>query len=265
MRLNHFISNFSKFSRRESDRLILEGKVKINRDLATIKSIIPKEVLQNLEMGKQIERFKVFINGEQLKLRKESKFSAIVYHKPKGELVSKNDPMNRKLIFHSLSAKFSSFMPVGRLDFSSEGLLILSDNKEIINALMHSKLKREYILKIDSKVSKEMMKAMSEGLILEDASKGAHEKNKLQKMSFAPMEFNILKSSNFSKLKVKLTEGKNRELRRFFAHFNANILDLRRVSFGFIHLNALPVGKVRFFTKEEYKKLKEFLKEKTTE
>ena len=66
----------------------------------------------------------------------------------------------------------------------------------------------------------------------------------------------------YSKLKVCINEGKNRELRRFFAHFRREVLDLKRVSYGFASLNALPCGKSRFFNKEEYKQLHQFMKQK---
>lgn len=202
----------------------------------------------------------IFINEEPLKLKDTSFFSAIIYHKQKGELVSTKDNANRKLIYHSLGKKFSHFMPVGRLDFASEGLLILSDSKLVVQTLMESKLERTYLIKINSSISKDMIEAMENGIVLEDALKGAHDKSSIKSMSFPSMDFKIInQGKNFSKLKVTLKEGKNRELRRFFAHFNADVLDLRRVSYGFLNLNSLPSGKSRFFTRDEYKKLREFL------
>ena len=69
-------------------------------------------------------------------------------------------------------------------------------------------------------------------------------------------------ATNYSKLKVCITEGKNRELRRFFAHFGREVLDLKRISYGFASLNALPCGKSRFFNKDEYKALHQFMKQK---
>lgn len=259
MRLNHFISLNSKYSRRQADTLISQGRVKINHTIATQHTKVPNEILDSTKMLKD---FRIFIDGQEIKYYKKTQYTAIIYHKPKGELVSKKDSLNRKLIFDSLDSKYSHFMPVGRLDFASEGLLILSDSKEVVRKLMESKLERTYIIKLDSKINNKMIEAMQNGLIIKDSKAGAHRLSKIKEMEFAPMDFQIIKNGNFSKLKVKITEGKNRELRRFFAHFNANILDLRRVSFGFINLNALPVGKVRYFTKEEYKNLHEFLKQK---
>lgn len=258
MRLNHFIALHSRYSRREADRLILEGEVKINHSIATQHSQVPQIALQNPNAA--MKEFKIFIRGKILHYAKKEGYTAIVYHKPKGELVSKKDSYGRKLIYDSLNKRYMHFMPVGRLDFASEGLLILSDSKEVVSKLMHSQLERNYILKIDSHITKPMLKAMEEGLVLKNAKAGGHKLSKISAMEFMPMQYEILKNSSISKLKVCITEGKNRELRRFFAYFNANVLDLRRVCYGFIHLNALPVGKTRFFTKQEYNELHAFMK-----
>lgn len=260
MRLNHFISLHSKYSRRESDRLITQGVVKINHTLATKKSLVPQIALQNPYMA--MKEFKIFIHGKMLHYAKKQNYTVIIYHKPKGELVSKKDSYGRRLIYDSLNSKYSHFMPVGRLDFASEGLLILSDSKEVVSKLMHSNLSRTYIIKIDSCITKPMLKAMEEGLILKNAKAGGHKLSKIKTMQFMPMQYKIIKNSSISRLKICISQGKNRELRRFFAHFNANVLDLRRVSYGFANLNALPVGKTRFFTKQEYDDLHLFMNKK---
>lgn len=258
MRLNHFIALHSKYSRREADKLIMDGMVKINHSMATQHSQVPQIALQNPRVA--IREFKIFIQGKMLRYDKKDGYTAIIYHKPKGELVSKSDSYGRKLIYDSLSSRYSHFMPVGRLDFASEGLLILSDSREVVSKLMHSELERTYIIKIDSNITKPIIKAMEEGLVLQNARAGGHKLSKITKMQFMPMQYEIIKNASISKLKICITEGKNRELRRFFAHFNANVLDLRRVSYGFIHLNALPVGKTRFFTKQEYNDLHLFMR-----
>jgi len=81
-------------------------------------------------------------------------------------------------------------------------------------------------------------------------------------MEFAPfLGYQIQSSGKYSKLKVAISEGKNRELRRFFAHFGARVTDLKRVSFGGINLNNLPSGKVRYLERDEYENLRHFMKE----
>lgn len=251
IRLNAYIARHCHYSRRQADEIIASGRVKIGRKIATL-----GEVLGGGE--------RVFVDGNLVREKSEAHFSAIVYHKPKGELVSRVDSRGRRVVYDGLGEKFRHFTPVGRLDFASEGLLILSDSKGVVNALSGSGLEREYILKIDSKISPKMLEAMQNGLSLKNAKAGGHRLSKIISMDFAPFSsVQIIKNTHtFSRLKVVINEGQNRELRRFFAHFDAKVLDLRRVRFGFVHLNALPVGKSRFFSKDEYKNLKEFMKSK---
>ena len=248
MRLNVYISHHSAYSRREADELIKQGRVNIERQKANLGDSID-------------EGQRVFIDGKPLAKAKEEQYTAIVYHKPKGELVSKKDDRGRRVIYQSLGKKYNGFVPVGRLDFASEGLLILSDSKKVVHALMHSDLEREYIIKIDTFITQEMIESMQQGLSLKDTKNGAHKLSKITTMTIAPfVRYEILKNTpHHSRLKVTLTEGQNRELRRFFGHFKANVLDLRRVRYGWIHLNHLPVGKVRFLKRDEYKQLRVFL------
>lgn len=246
MRLNQFIAHNGKYSRREADKLIEQGRVSIGKIKADTKSVLNDGDV-------------VFIDGKRL--HKSYQYTCIVYHKPKGEIVSKNDPQQRRVIYDSLDKQYRHFASVGRLDFASEGLLILSDNKEVVRKLMESKLNREYILKLDGTITQKMIGAFENGLELEDATLGGHSKSKIKSMNFKPfVSFAIIKNDrNFSKLKVCIAQGQNRELRRFFAFFKREVLDLKRVAYGFVHLNALPCGKSRFFSKDEYKQLREFM------
>ncbi len=250
MRLNKAVAHKSKYSRREAEKLIFEGKVKVN------KKIIKDPAFE------VSDKDEIFIGYKRLE-KNVSEYTVIIYNKAKGELVTKVDPKGRKTIYHSLSGKFRHFIPVGRLDYASEGLLLLTDSSEIADTLMSGNLERSYNLKISGRVTKPMIDAMENGIFLEDARKGGHEKSKIHSMEIKPFaDWKILKDhGKFSRLRVTITEGQNRELRRFFAHFNAEILDLKRVRFGSFELNALPTGKSRFLTKDEYKKLRAYLKE----
>jgi len=249
MRLNKFISHNTPYSRREADRLIQEGFVKIGNKVVT-------EPFYDVQPGER-----VFVKGKPVKQKRG--YTVIVYNKPKGELVAKKDDRGRKTIYQSLPAKFRHFIPVGRLDFASEGLLLLTDSPKVAQALMESDLPRVYNVKIKGEVTPEMEAAMMEGLELEDAKAGGHERSDITSMKFAPFyAYRIDKNApTYSKLKVALTEGKNREIRRFFAHFGKDVVDLKRVQYGWIELNALPTGKTRYLSKKEYAKLHEFLKE----
>ena len=248
MRLNQYIAHNSKFSRREADKLIADGKVSIN-----------KEIIKDFSYQVDSDT-KVYVDGKRLKISDE--YTVIVYNKPKGELVTKKDNRGRKTIYTSLPKKFAHFIPVGRLDFASEGLLLLSDSVKVVSALMESKLEREYLIKLSGLIKDEVFDTMEQGITLKNAKKGAHEKNKITSMDFAPFcAYQVIKNTaKYSKIKVSINEGKNRELRRFFSHFNLEVLDLKRISYGFVNLNNLPMGKVRFLERGEYNKLHDFLK-----
>jgi len=248
MRLNKYIAHNTKYSRREADALIEAGEVTLN-----------KKPLKEFNYIVQVEDT-IYLKGKAIKVSTE--LTIIVYNKPKGVLVTKKDDRGRTTIYHKLAGKYRHFTPVGRLDYASEGLLLLTDNVEVASALMESGLDRTYNLKIDKAINADMIQAMKEGLVLDDARAGAHEKSKISSMEFAPFAHFEIRSEgkNFSKLRVTITEGKNRELRRFFAHFDAKVLDLKRIAFGGIELNNLPENKTRYFTRREYDDLHKFMK-----
>lgn len=251
MRLNQYIAHHSTYSRREADALIESRRVRINNNIAN-----PTSVLKDGDI--------VFVDGKRLKQAKG--YTAIIYHKPKGEIVSKKDEFGRRSIYDSLDYKFKHFVYAGRLDYASEGLLILSDSKKVVSALMESSLPRTYNIKLDKGLNKEILdfiaKSMESGEWIEIAGKkGAHTKSTITKMFLAPfVDFVILKdSAKFPRIRVTLCEGKNRELRRFFAYFNYEVRDLKRVSYGFCSLNGLVAGKWRYFNRNEYNKLHHFM------
>lgn len=250
MRLNKYIAHHSSYSRREADNAIQSGYVRIDGEIVTNPAT---DVIE----GKNI----VYVSGKQV--MPKDKYTVIVYNKPKGELVTKKDPKGRKTIYDTLSKEFKHFIPVGRLDFASEGLLLLTDASKVASALMESDLQRIYKIKIKGEVTPDMERAMLEGIVLEDARAGGHSHSKITSMEFKPfLGYKIQKSTrNYSILKVAINEGKNRELRRFFAHFNADVLDLKRLSFAEIELNNLPTGKTRYLSRSEYSALAKFLKE----
>ena len=250
-RLNKFLSHNSNYSRREADKLIEEGRVKVNGKVVT-----------NLAT-KVSSKDEVQIGKKNIKEDKNKMYTVIVYNKPKGEIVSKKDPQGRRTIYDSLEKKYKHFLSVGRLDYSSEGLLLLSDNVDVVNALMHSNLERVYKIKVNGLITKSVEEAMQHGLEVEDARSGAYKTTKIKSMNFAPFLAYDIQSNGekFSKIKVVISEGKNRELRRFFAHFNLDVLDLKRLEYGGVSLNNLPTGKTRFLTKEEYKNLRIFMNE----
>jgi len=249
MRLNKFIAHYSTYSRREADKAIQDGYVRVNGE-------IQENPATQIDEHEDV----VYISGKQVS--RQEKYTVIVYNKPKGELVTKNDPKGRRTIYDTLPKEFRHYIPVGRLDFASEGLLLLTDASHVATALMESDLERIYKIKIKGEVTSEMEQAMLKGMYIEDATAGGHSHSKITSMEFKPfLGYKIQKNAhNYSVLKVAISEGKNRELRRFFAHFDAEIADLKRLSFAEIELNNLPTGKTRFLSRSEYSALYTFLK-----
>lgn len=249
MRLNKYIAHHSSYSRREADKVIQDGYVRVNGEIEKnpATQVDEKEVV-------------VYVSGKQVAPR--DKYTVIVYNKPKGELVTKNDPRERKTIYDTLEKKYKHFIPVGRLDYATEGVLLLTDASKVATALMNSGLERIYKVKIKGEVTPEMEAAMLNGLELADATAGGHSHSDITSMTFAPfLGYKVQKSEhNYSVLKIAIAEGQNREIRRFFAHFGTEVADLKRVSFAEIELNNLPTGKVRFLTRSEYSALFTFLK-----
>ena len=250
IRLNKFISHNSRFSRREADKLIEDGKVSLDGKII-------------IDMGTKVDEHTIVkVNDRTVRVDKKRAPTVIVYNKQKGEIVSKKDPQGRKIIFDALAKKFEHFMPIGRLDYASEGVLLLTDDVNIANSLMHSDLERVYKIKIAGAITEQMLKAMENGMMLDNATAGAYDGTAITNMEFKAFNgWQIQKNTDkFSTMKVAISEGKNRELRRFFAHFDTPIMDLKRVNFGGIELNNLPSGKTRYLERREYQDLRNYLK-----
>jgi 23S rRNA pseudouridine2605 synthase len=250
MRLNKIISHNTRYSRREADELIKKGLVKIEGQVVT--DLSTKVSLED----------KISVDGKNL--YEKTGYTVLIYNKPKGELVTKKDDRGRRTIYDSLSSKYAHYLSVGRLDYASEGLLLLCDSPSVVSALMHGDLQRVYYVKINGEITEPMQEAMRTGLHAENAKKGGHSDSSIYSMDFAPfVNYRIIKNRpNFSTIKVTIKEGKNRELRRFFAHFDAKVLDLKRISFGGIELNNLPENKTRYFSRREYDDVHKFMKRK---
>ena len=247
MRLNKFIAHHTKYSRREADKLIFDGKVKVN-------GVVCTNPATDISQGDKVK-----VNNNQVTQKRNYTF--IVYNKPKGELVTKKDDRGRKTIYHSLPTRFRGFRYVGRLDYASEGLLILGDAVDIVDMLTNSDLPRVYKIKIKGDITPNIIEAMKRGVEL-NSKKGAHQESKISQLELQPfINFEIIKNTpTYSTLKVAIAEGKNRELRRFFANFDREVVDLKRLSYGWISLNNLKTGKWRYFEPDEYKLLHDYVK-----
>jgi len=248
MRLNKFISHNTPFSRREADRLIKEGKVKVNGKIE----------LNPAYQVKEDDEVKLF----NKRVKRKVKFTCIVYYKQKGELTTKKDPLGRKTIYDTLPKRFRHFVYVGRLDFTTTGLLILTDSKKLASILTNGNWERTYYVKIRGNITEKMIEAMENGIEI-DSKKGAHPLTKITKIKFAPfIKYKIISNKeSYSKLKVSLIEGKNREIRRFFAYFDREVVDLKRVEYGGISLDLRKPGSYRYFSKSEYESARKLLEE----
>ncbi len=249
MRLNKYIAHHTSYSRREADKAIQDGYVRVDG-----------EIQENPATQVDEHDAEVYISGKRVAPR--DKYTVLVYNKAKGELVTKKDPKGRKTIYDTLDKKYKHFIPVGRLDYATEGVLLLTDASRVATALMNSNLERIYKVKIKGEITSVMEEAMMNGLELTDATAGGHSHSMVTSMTFAPfLGYKIQKNAhNYSVLKIAICEGQNREIRRFFAHFGAEVADLKRISFAEIELNNLPTGKTRFLSRSEYSALYTFLK-----
>lgn len=228
MRINKYIAHSGYTSRRKADDLIIKGKVKINGKIIS-------------EPGyKVVDGDRVEVDGEILSL--EKKFYIKLY-KPTGFITSNFDPFNKKDL-NDLVKIDERFFAAGRLDKDSEGLLIITNDGDFTNNLIHPKFKldKEYIVKIDKKLTKNQEISFEKGL---DIGNG-------EKTSDAKLEY--LGNNTY---RVIIHQGYNRQIRRMFNIFKANVINLRRIRIGKIELSDLREKEYRYFNKEELKFVEE--------
>lgn len=228
MRINKYIAHSGYTSRRKADELIFKGKVKLNGQ--TIK-----------EPGIQVnDNDLVAIDGKVLSI--EKKFYIKLY-KPIGFITSNFDPYNEKDL-NDLVDIDKRFFAAGRLDKDSEGLLIITNDGEFTNNLIHPKFKldKEYIVKVDSKLSKNQENEFENGL---DIGNG-------EKTSDAKIEY--LGNNVY---KVIIHQGYNRQIRRMFKVLGKKVIALKRIKIGKISLSDLKEKEYRYFDSEELKFVEE--------
>lgn len=202
-------------SRREIEKAIVDERVLVNNKIAKIgQSIIPTD--------------KVVFKGKLIRLNTSNNLPRVlIYHKPDGELVSENDPGGRKTVFQNLpKIKQAKWISIGRLDFNTSGLLIFTSYGELANKMMHPKYEvdREYSVRVLGELSNDQMKELESGIVLEDGN-----------AKFESINFEGGEGAN-KWYRVVLKEGKNREVRRMFKHFDMTVSRLIRVRFGIIIL-----------------------------
>lgn len=231
MRLNKFLSNSGVASRRKCDQLILDGKVFVNGKVIT-------------ELGTVINerKDKVTIEGKPVKL--PSSFVYIKLNKPKGYACTANDEKGRKTIYDLVQCDERLFS-IGRLDYDTEGLIILTNDGDFANQVGHPKyqIDKEYRVTVEGEVKESEMAVMRKGVVIDG-----------ERMPSAKVEW-LSFENGFTKLSVVIYEGKNRQVRRMFEAVGKTIKLLKRVRIGAVKLGGLSRGEYRDMTEEELNSL----------
>jgi len=238
-RLQKYLARAGIDSRRRCEELILQGYVRVNN------SVISK-------LGIKINPQKdiIEVKGKLVKFIEKKKYTYILLNKPKGFITSLHDPYNRPTILELLKDIKERIYPIGRLDFNSEGLLILTDDGELTYALTHpsKEIEKTYIVKVKGVPSLKKLNILSKGIILENNYK------------ILPCNIHMLKTiSDNATLKIKLREGKKRQIRRMCEYIGHPVLKLRRIQIGSIRLKGVKSGEYRHLNKQEIGSLKKII------
>ncbi|TXI18332.1 MAG: pseudouridine synthase [Nitrosomonas sp.] len=215
VKLQKFLAQKGLGSRREMEALIADGKVSVNGQIATIGDRVGGEDV--IRIGKRVIRFNF----------KESLPKVLLYHKPEGEIVSRDDPEGRPSVFERLPhLRSSKWIAIGRLDFNTSGLLVFTTDGTLANRLMHPRfeIEREYAVRILGELTDEQMKQLTTGVALDDGQ-----------AAFAYLADQGGEGANHW-YRVILKEGRNREIRRMFEAIGITVSRLMRVRFGPINL-----------------------------
>lgn len=227
IRINKYLSDIGYCSRRQADKLIDEGKVTVNG--------LPSVMGQKVTGEEDIR-----VNGEKVKsTKREGTFTLIAFNKPVG-IVCTSEKREKDNIIDFINYP-TRIYPIGRLDKNSEGLILLTDNGDIVNKMMRSgnKHEKEYIVSVNKDITEEFLRKMREGVPILDTVTRKCEVTKLSKRKF----------------KIILTQGLNRQIRRMCEALDYRVTYLKRVRVLNIELGDLKTGEYRDVTEEERTKL----------
>ena len=226
-RLQKIIARAGICSRREAEILILNGKVSVDGKIIT-------------ELGvKADSNQKICVNGKPISICSEKIY--ILLNKPRGYVSTTHDERGRKTILDLIPIS-ERIYPVGRLDLNSEGLLILTNDGDLTNSLLHPRfeIKKTYRAKISGSITEEILDKLRAGIELDDGLT-------------APAEIYRLDNDL---IEITIHEGRNRQVRRMFAAIGYDVKRLKRVKFAFLTLEGVSVGKYRYLTADEVTELK---------
>jgi 23S rRNA pseudouridine2604 synthase len=234
-RINKFLSEVGYCSRREADKLIDAGRVTIN-------GVVP-------EMGTKIAPNDVVaVDGKTIKNSKDT-FVYLAFNKPVGIVCTTDTSVEKDNIIDFIKYPKRIF-PIGRLDKPSEGLILLTDDGDIVNKILRASNnhEKEYMVTVDKPISQTFVNRMSGGIYLSDLNKTT-KKCKVEKLSTY-------------KFKIILTQGLNRQIRRMCSYLNYEVQTLKRVRIMNIKLD-MPVGEYRELTKDEFAELNKLISNST--
>jgi 23S rRNA pseudouridine2605 synthase len=216
-RLQKVLAQAGVASRREIEEWVVAGRILVNG--------LPASLGQKVGPGDRVK-----VNGKLIPLRFTQRSPRVlIYHKPEGEIVSRDDPEGRPTVFERLPLlRKGRWLAVGRLDFNTSGLLLFTNDGDLANKLMHPRyeLEREYAVRILGELTEEQAKSLTEGIQLEDGL----------------AKFNLLRDEGGEGAnhwyRVTISEGRNREVRRMFEAVGLTVSRLMRVRYGSVELPA---------------------------
>lgn len=231
-RLQKVIANSGYCSRRKAEELISNGKVEVNGTIIR-------------EMGVKVSyEDDIVVEGNQL-LKKEDKVYFLL-NKPRGVLSTAHDDKNRKTVVDLIDTN-ARIYPVGRLDYDTTGILLLTNDGDLTNILTHPKnqIDKVYIAKIKGFLTPDNLKKLSNGVMI-DNFKTSKAKVKIKKYD---------KNTDTSLIEITIHEGKNHQVKKMFEAVGYDVLKLRREKIAFLDLTGLKSGEYRQLTLHEVKKL----------
>lgn len=231
-RLQKYIANCGITSRRKAEELILQGKVKVNGELIT-------------ELGFKVDtdKDKVYIDGKLIKTVENKIY--IKLNKPVGYVTTVKDQFDRKCVIDLVDIP-ERIYPVGRLDYDTSGLLLLTNDGDLSNRLMHPRYEvyKTYIAKVNGRLNSSDIGWLRHGIKIED-------------YTTAPALVDIIESDGIkTTVKISIYEGKNRQVRKMLAAVGKTVISLKRISFGNIELENLQAGEWKNLSKKEIEYLK---------
>ena len=234
IRINKFLSEIGYCSRRQADKLIEQGKVKVNGQIPLIGTKISSDD-------------KITVNGKVLHVEKNKKNIYLAFHKPRGIVCTTDQIREKDNIIDYINYPTRIF-PIGRLDKLSEGLIFLTNDGDIVNKILRARNnhEKEYEVVVDKPVTKEFIESMKEGIPILDTT--------TRKCK--------VKQTGKKKFKIILTQGLNRQIRRMCEYLGYEVKRLKRIRVMNVTLD-IKLGKYRELRKTELKKLEQLLENST--